>query len=92
MKWESFPGANLAYLVEQYERYVEDPRSVEASVRTLFERLGPPPFAPTEVVSGEKVEDPALIRKVVAAVALAQRIRTYGHRLARINPSATSRS
>ncbi|WP_425440552.1 2-oxoglutarate dehydrogenase E1 component [Planifilum fimeticola] len=89
MKWESFHGANLAYLVEQYERYVEDPRSVEASVRTLFERLGPPPFVPTEVVSGEKVEDPALIRKVMTAVELAQRIRTYGHRQARINPLKT---
>nr|MBO2496897.1 2-oxoglutarate dehydrogenase E1 component [Bacillota bacterium] len=86
IKWTNFHGANLAYLVEQYERYVENPRSVEASVRTLFERLGPPPVTPPEDVSGEERGDPALIRKVVAAVELAQRIRTYGHRLARINP------
>ncbi len=36
INWTNFHGANLAYLVEQYERYVENPRSGEASVRTLF--------------------------------------------------------
>ncbi len=43
-------------------------------------------MTPPEDVSGEERGDPALIRKVVAAVELAQRFRTYGHRLARINP------
>src|SRR5690606_41195214 len=79
----------LAYLIEQYERYVEDPRSVEASVRTLFERLGPPPAVPSADVSRSGQTDPAEIRKVVAAVELAERIRAYGHRQARINPLKT---
>lgn len=89
ISWECFHGANLAYLIEQYERYVEDPRSVEASVRTLFERLGPPPAVPSADVSRSGQTDPAEIRKVVAAVELAERIRAYGHRQARINPLKT---
>ena len=63
IKWTNFHGANLAYLVEQYERYVENPCSAEASVRRFFERLGPPPVTPPEDVSGEERGDPALIRR-----------------------------
>lgn len=87
--WGDFHGANLAYLIEQYERYTENPRSVEASVRTLFERLGPPPAASPTGISRAEQADPAEIRKVVAAVELAHRIRTYGHRQARIHPLET---
>lgn len=83
--WKTFYGPNLGYIQEQYERYRQDPNAVEAEIRDLFERWGPP-------TTGEETDEPTAVMdgvsmsKVVAAERLAQNIRTYGHLAARINP------
>lgn len=37
--WEAYFGPNLGYLYEQYDQYVIDPDSVEATFRELFDLL-----------------------------------------------------
>jgi 2-oxoglutarate dehydrogenase E1 component len=38
--WEAFYGPNVGYALELYERYLQDPGSVDASTRTFFEQMG----------------------------------------------------
>ncbi len=45
-QWREFGGVNEGYVLELYERFQQDPSSVDASTRATFERLGPPPGAP----------------------------------------------
>jgi 2-oxoglutarate dehydrogenase E1 component len=83
--WEEFSGINRGYVLELYERFRNDPASVDADTRALFERWTPPaddyaPSAPT--TTGNEV--PA--RAAVAAVNLAQSIRRYGHLAAQLDP------
>lgn len=83
---------NDAYIAELYEAYRRDPASVEASWRQYFrfaEALGgagaPIATAPVAVASS----DPAYLRKVAGAAALAQSIRQYGHLAVRLDPLGT---
>ena len=40
--WRDFGGINEGYALELYERFLQDPHSVDPSTRAAFERLGPP--------------------------------------------------
>ncbi|HET7580756.1 MAG TPA: 2-oxoglutarate dehydrogenase E1 component [Bacillales bacterium] len=90
--WEKFYGPNLGYVNEMYDRYRENPDSVDTNLKEMFERWGAPPLtgnaAPgtdTEsvaAVAGKEMD----LKKVVAAVNLARNIRTYGHLAADIHP------
>ncbi len=73
-------GLNEAYLVGHYDRFRQDPSSVEPSLRDLFERSGAPRTEPDGEASA------ADIRAVVGAVNLAESIRRYGHLAASIDP------
>ncbi|WP_172200289.1 2-oxoglutarate dehydrogenase E1 component [Saccharibacillus qingshengii] len=89
--WEKYYGPNLGYVQEQYERYQENPESVEHSYRELFERFGAPPQHPASGigVSAETngtATDAQALKKAVAASKLAWNIRTYGHLAADIDP------
>ncbi|WP_172252955.1 2-oxoglutarate dehydrogenase E1 component [Saccharibacillus deserti] len=89
--WEKYYGPNLGYVQEQYERYQENPGSVEPSYRELFERFGAPPQHPASGtgVSAETngtANDAQALKKAVAASKLAWNIRTYGHLAADIDP------
>ncbi|WP_010272890.1 2-oxoglutarate dehydrogenase E1 component [Paenibacillus senegalensis] len=89
--WKAYYGPNLGYIQEQYERYEQDPQSVEPAYQELFTRLGPPPLAieasPFSQTQTEyNAADPKLLNKVVAAVKLVEAIRTYGHTAADIDP------
>ena len=90
MPWLRFYGANLGYLVEQYERYCHDPESIEASLRDLFDQWGPPPLSQEEgtpaAFRGDVPPDQSsLLKQAVATEKLVQNIRTYGHLAAKIN-------
>src|SRR5579872_6132336 len=39
--WEALYGPNVGYALELYERYLQDPGSVDAATRAFFDRLGP---------------------------------------------------
>jgi 2-oxoglutarate dehydrogenase E1 component len=85
--WEAFLGANAGYALELYDRFQQDPASVDADTRAFFERAGPPDglFA----VAGPDVAAPistAGAARIVAAARLARGIREYGHLAASIDP------
>jgi 2-oxoglutarate dehydrogenase E1 component len=75
--WNAYQGVNRAYLVELYERFRQDPESVDAETRAALERLGPP----EEVLTADL---PLAI--IVGAVNLAESIRRYGHLAAQLDP------
>src|SRR6476646_3235568 len=79
--WEGFSGINRGYVLELYERFRNDPASVDAETRNLFERWTPP--SDDEITVGG-TELPATA--AVAAVYLAQSIRRYGHLAAQLDP------
>jgi 2-oxoglutarate dehydrogenase E1 component len=99
--WREFGGVNEGYALELYEKYQQDPSSVDAATRALFERLGQPPtstvapaldagtLAPGTVpstVAPEHRRTGAPFLAIVGAVNLAESIRRYGHLAARIDP------
>lgn len=80
-----FHGPNAGYVLELYDRYLQDPDSVDAQTRAFFENWTPPAETQMPVISGKKISgiEPG---KVAAAVNLAQAIRTYGHLSAQLDP------
>src|SRR5690625_1219519 len=79
-----FSGPNLAYVEEQYERYLVNPEEVEPSIREWFEQTGAPGRVVVREGLSRNVETNSL--KIAAAVRLANNIRTYGHLAADTNP------
>jgi 2-oxoglutarate dehydrogenase E1 component len=86
--WESYFGPNLGYIYEQYDRYVNNPESVESTFRELFERWGAPPSMQASDSKSDSSGEPdnQLLRKAVDASKLVGNIRTYGHLAANIDP------
>lgn len=86
--WGDLFGPNLGYVQDQYELYLNEPEAVEDELKELFERWGAPPavfsMSAEQSVAGGMSE--ADMKKVVAAVKLADNIRTYGHLAAKIYP------
>ena len=78
-------GLNAGYVVELYERYLQDPASVSPQMRAWLGRLPPgevlaeaeaPPTAPT----------PFTIDTIVGASNLSRAIRSFGHLAADLSP------
>jgi len=80
--WQEFSGFNRGYVLELYEKYRENPSSVDAETRGVFEQWTPPALdeAPSAAAGTIPLE------KVVGAVNLAESIRRYGHLAARLDP------
>ncbi len=77
---------NDGYIAELFETWRRDPSAVDESWRQFFrlaERLGG--GSPGATASS----DPALLRKVAAASALAEAIRAYGHLAVQLDPLGT---
>jgi 2-oxoglutarate dehydrogenase E1 component len=81
MQWDKFYGPNMGYLYDVYEKYLEDPTSVDESMKKLFEELGPPPFQDEEHLP--IIND---IQKLISTMKLLQVIRVNGHLAADIFP------
>ncbi len=81
-----FYGPNLGYVLELYERYREDPDSVDERTRSFFEGWSPPEpetngrSAGTPAVAGVDAD------KVVGVVKYVRAIRDFGHRAAQLDP------
>ncbi|SEN30326.1 2-oxoglutarate dehydrogenase E1 component [Lihuaxuella thermophila] len=89
--WRYVDGPNLGYIHELYERYRNNPDSVEEDWKHVFDRWGAPPVlmgsgARPPGESPDLAARPAMLKTAVAAQKLVQNIRTYGHLAARINP------
>lgn len=80
--WNEFPGPNAGYVLEQYERFLRDPDSVDARTRAIFERWSPP--LESSALSLEAA--PADVSKIVGGVNYAGAIRDYGHLAAQLDP------
>jgi len=79
-----FHGPNSGYVVELYERFLEDPESVEPEIRTLFEKWNP------EVQDVTTTDThPQNMEKIVGTANLAQAIRAFGHLQADLDPLGT---
>jgi 2-oxoglutarate dehydrogenase E1 component len=82
--WDQYTGANAGYVLELFERFQRDPASVDDATRAAFRDWTPPADstpAPATTSSGT-----ADVSAAVAAVALAESIRRYGHLAARLDP------
>jgi 2-oxoglutarate dehydrogenase E1 component len=88
--WEKFHGPNLGYVIEQHEKYEEDPNSVDEELQDFFKTWGSPAsneeLLKPENVSANETIPSTNIEKIVNAVKLADAIRTYGHLAANIYP------
>ncbi|WP_114570878.1 2-oxoglutarate dehydrogenase E1 component [Exiguobacterium flavidum] len=77
---QSFYGPNLGYIIELYERYQEDPQSVDDETRRYFEEHGAPVTDKPIMTEGVDIE------KYLSASRLAEQIRAKGHLAADIYP------
>jgi len=82
MNLDQFAGVNAAYVLDLYDRYRQDPESVDSATRKAFESWTPtdPPTADTTPTSG------ARLHVIVGAANLAESIRRYGHLAAHLDP------
>ena len=83
-----FYGPNLAYVLDLYERYRQDPNTVDPQTRQFFAGWTPPTdgdHATVAVGTRFPAVQPA-VDKVVGATNLAQSIREYGHLQAQLDP------
>ncbi|QPC46564.1 2-oxoglutarate dehydrogenase E1 component [Mangrovibacillus cuniculi] len=86
--WDIFHGPNLGYMMEMYDRYLEDSSSVDSEMKEMFDQWGSPDqwqksepgLSPEVGISTE------FLTKVVSATKLADNIRMYGHLAADIYP------
>src|SRR5688572_32623103 len=83
MKLEQFAGVNAAYVLELYERYRQDPDSVDPQTRQAIESWTP---AGEAAAGDERSTQPADTRIIVGAANLVESIRRYGHLAARLDP------
>ncbi len=93
--WEQFFGPNLGYAYELYESFQEDSESVDPSVKSFFEKWGPPPqeteIETKSVSDGPKAPSAADLHKVASAMKLIENIRTHGHQAADVYPLGDDR-
>src|SRR4051812_28771575 len=82
--WQEFSGLNRGYVLEAFERYRQDPASVDPETRALFETWTPPVEDAPAAIEGAGAGLP--LQKIVGAVNLADSIRRYGHLAAQLDP------
>jgi 2-oxoglutarate dehydrogenase E1 component len=80
-----FYGPNLGYVLELYERYREDPGSVDERTREFFETWSPPRISANGRAASGKAEA-ADVEKDVGASKFIRHIRDFGHMAARLDP------
>ena len=88
--WTKFYGPNMGYLEEQYERYLENKDSVDASLKRMFEQYGAPKVATVnhqgEATQNNKSSSNFNAKQLTSAIRLVEAIRRYGHLKADIYP------
>jgi 2-oxoglutarate dehydrogenase E1 component len=84
---EAFYGPNAGYVLELYDRYLQNPASVDSATRAIFDTWSPGSLA-TTIQGKEAVTEtaPYAVFKVVATSSLAHAIRSRGHLGAHLDP------
>ncbi len=75
----AFAGPNYGYVVGLYERYQQNPESVDEATRRLFQK-----WQPTDGISATPTG--IGVSKLIGVVNLAQAIRSYGYLAAALDP------
>src|SRR6266516_7620275 len=84
---KAFYGPNAGYVLELYDRYRQNPASVDNATRAIFDTWSPESQLDTEQGRGPTAEStPVAVSKIVAASALAHAIRSRGHLGAHLDP------
>ncbi len=86
---DSFYGPNAGYVLELYERYCQNPASVDPATRAIFENWSPLPVetpAPAMATMPDAQTSAAQVSKIVALSNLAHAIRSRGHLGAHLDP------
>ncbi len=83
MNLDQFPGVNAGYVLELYDRYRQDPESVDPATRKIFEAWTP---GETGASAATPAATPQTLQAAVGAANLAESIRRYGHLAARVDP------
>jgi 2-oxoglutarate dehydrogenase E1 component len=82
-----FYGPNLGYVLELYEKYREDPDSVDERARSFFENWSPPePGANGNATAPASTEAGVDVDKIVGVAKYIRSIRDFGHRAAQLDP------
>ena len=81
-----FYGPNLGYVLELYERYREDPDSVDEQAKEFFETWSPPEVGANGSANGAVTEAGVDVDKVVGAAKFIRSIRDFGHMAAHLDP------
>ncbi|KKK37783.1 2-oxoglutarate dehydrogenase [Mesobacillus campisalis] len=83
-----FHGPNLGYVIELYERYLEDPNSVDPEMKEYFDQGNIPGMNLSKSETHETHEKLQVsdAEKIIAALRLADHIRAYGHLSADVYP------
>src|ERR1700730_5945360 len=80
---EKFFGPNLGYVLEQFEKFQQDPHSVEDDMKVFFmelENANTMEETSQRSEAAHKVAEVSLpIEKILAAAKLAEHIRGFGH-------------
>jgi len=80
-----FYGPNAGYVLELYERYRQNPASVDADTRAIFDTWSPENQLTAEQKATTGIA-PIEVSKIVAASELAHAIRSRGHLGAHLDP------
>jgi len=84
MRLDEFSGVNAGYVLELYERYQQNPHSVDPQTRKMFESWTP---AAEETAERAPTQQTGFdVHKIVGVANLAECIRRYGHLAARLDP------
>src|SRR5258708_20584913 len=82
---KTFYGPNAGYVIELYERYRQNPASVDPATRAVFDTWSPgSPLSSLQEATSTAV--PFDVSDIVAAAALAHSIRERGHLAAHLDP------
>jgi 2-oxoglutarate dehydrogenase E1 component len=85
MRLEQFSGVNAGYVLELYDRYRQNPDSVDAATRKAFESWTP--TDPSAPAAGSTAAATASdLHTIVGTANLAESIRRFGHLAARLDP------
>jgi 2-oxoglutarate dehydrogenase E1 component len=86
----SFFGPNAGYVLELYDHFQADPKSVDDESREFFQSFTPSSPATCSSPDGA-LGSGTDVRKIAAAVGLANGIREYGHLAVKLDPLGSER-
>src|SRR5688572_35511 len=90
--WQDFAGLNRGYVLELYDRFKKDPKSVDPASRAIFEKWTPSEESTPVAAPSPSGQQPSLRPELyVGLVKLSGSIRRYGHLASKLDPLGSER-